>query len=176
MYRTHLQTQDRRLIAGGPKANLHRLLVPLLAFWLLTVAAFGQCQSVLQSGGPIATLRGRVLCSVPWDPDGTGPLGTWLAVGGLHLTRGDQMTPVGLLAHDGARWRGVGFDVDQEVRALAVFNGELVAGGSSMCAATSMRFAARPWEPTTSPQAPVTANDRRRPREPASSAAPASTT
>lgn len=129
-YRTHLEIQPRRVLVASPSMNLRTVLVLLLAVWLWSPVAIGQCNTVLQSGGPIATLRGRVLTSVLWDPDGAGPMPRMLVVGGLHLTGGDQLSPVGLLAHDGVQWRGLGFDIDQQVGALAVFNGELVAAGS----------------------------------------------
>ncbi|MEO6596475.1 MAG: hypothetical protein ABIP94_17120, partial [Planctomycetota bacterium] len=49
--------------------------------------------------------------------------------GGFGLTGGDQTTPVGVIAHDGTGWRGLGFPANGTIRALAVFNGELVVAG-----------------------------------------------
>ncbi|MFO1076790.1 MAG: hypothetical protein U1E73_03590 [Planctomycetota bacterium] len=105
-------------------------LIPMLAMLACTASATGQCGPILVSGGPIATLRGQVLSSVLWDTDGAGPLPPWLVVGGHGLTGGDQATPVALMAHDGTQWRGLGFDNDDFVNALGVYNGELIAGGS----------------------------------------------
>ncbi|MBP8301410.1 MAG: hypothetical protein KA020_13670 [Planctomycetes bacterium] len=113
-----------------PILRCRALLALLLSIWLGSVAAIAQCNTSLQSGGPIATLRGEVGCSVLWDPDGTGPLPTWLVVGGRDLTGGDQPAQgVGLLAFDGAQWRDLGFGANP-VLTLAVFQGELVVGGS----------------------------------------------
>ncbi|MCC7065974.1 MAG: hypothetical protein IT456_24470 [Planctomycetes bacterium] len=127
---THTQDHARRTLMTRVILRCRALLALLLSIWLGCAAAIAQCNSSLQSGGPIATLRGRVYATVLWDPDGPGPLPTWLVAGGEHLTGGDQVTPVAVLAFDGVQWRGIGFLRDQPVYALTVFNGELIAGGS----------------------------------------------
>ncbi len=128
MHYSPLATSPCRRFAAH-KLHLGTLLVLLFAIWLGCPIARAQCNTVLQSGGPIATLRGRVLTSVRWDPDGTGPLPQWLVVGGSNLTGGDQLSPVGLLAYDGTQWRGLGFDVDQLVFSLIVYQGDLIVAG-----------------------------------------------
>lgn len=93
-----------------------------------------QCLTTLDSGGPIATVRGKVEASMLWDPDGSGPLPQWLVVAGTSLIGGDQSTPVGLLVHDGVQWRGLDFDHPGTVYALTIFNGDLVIAGSFVLA------------------------------------------
>jgi hypothetical protein len=101
----------------------------MVMVWLGCSIAIAQCTTSLQSGEPIATLRGEVTCTVPWDPDGNGPLPTWLVAGGRDLTGGDRAAAVGLLAFDGTEWRDIGFGLTGIVFALEVFNGELIVGG-----------------------------------------------
>ncbi|MFO1076788.1 MAG: hypothetical protein U1E73_03580 [Planctomycetota bacterium] len=127
---TQTWTQDRSDRGFAARPTLGGACVLLVAAWTFSCVATGQCNATLQSGGPIAALRGNVLTSVLWDPDGAGPLPQWLVVGGAHLTGGDQASPVGLLAYDGSQWLGLGFDVDQSVIALTVFNGDLIAAGN----------------------------------------------
>lgn len=127
MHTDPLDVPPCRVVAALGR-RLGALFALVLSFCLGSAAAIAQCTTSLQSGGPIATLRGDVVCSVLWDPDGAGPLPTWLVVGGGDLTGGDTSFPVGLLAFDGAQWRDIGFG-DHLVFALAVFNGELVVGG-----------------------------------------------
>lgn len=87
---THSEGHARSTLMTRVILRYRALLALLFTIWLGSVAAIAQCNTSLQSGGPIATLRGEVGCSVLWDPDGTGPLPTWLVVGGRDLTGGDQ--------------------------------------------------------------------------------------
>jgi hypothetical protein len=79
---------------------------------------------------------GRIITGSAWalqafDPDGAGPLGTWLIAGG------SPSGPTGVfagkvIAFDGTSWRNLDSvpAVSGSVAALSVFNGQLVAGGS----------------------------------------------
>lgn len=86
-------------------------------------------RSSLQSGGPIATLRGEVVCTVPWDPEWYGAVAD--VAGGRWSRSHRQHTAarVALLAFDGTQWRDLGFDVAGIVLALEVFHGDLIVGG-----------------------------------------------
>jgi hypothetical protein len=76
--------------------------------------------------------NGAVLAETTWDPDGAGPQPPLLVVSGNFWTAGDA-TAIGIAAWDGQTWRALGNSTGGEiwgVQALAVFNGELIAGGS----------------------------------------------
>lgn len=114
-------------------------LVLLAGMWG-AVAAHAQCPSFDPVAGFPGAANGFTLyspgtvsCAIKWDPDGPGPEGEWLVVGG----RFDFMDGVranGIAAWDGTRWRAFGngltWNQNNEVAALEVYNGELIAGGN----------------------------------------------
>ncbi len=71
----------------------------------------------------------NVRCAVAWDPDGAGSEPERLVVGGFFAIAG--RTPAAMVAMwDGAHWKPLGVaGMSDEVRALAVYNGELYAAG-----------------------------------------------
>lgn len=125
--------------------------------WILSLSAVavGQCVTTLRSGGPIGSVRGTVLTSMLWDPDGAGPLPVGLLVGGLGLVGGDEASGQPLLFHDGTQWRGLGL-TGGLVRALTTFNGELVVGGFGTYSTSTgtgmgvMRWSGSAWLPLAS--------------------------
>jgi hypothetical protein len=62
-----------------------------------------------------------------WDPDGNGPHKELLIVGGFSVA-GD-MVANNIAAWDGNSWQPLGSGINGSVRALTVYNGELIAGG-----------------------------------------------
>ncbi len=90
------------------------------------------CPPAWQPGTPSRLLAGNVDVLRTFDPDGTGPLGTWLIAGGNGIgPRGGPTAP--LRAFDGTAWRSITGDQSSQlgvVKALTVYNGELIAAGS----------------------------------------------
>jgi hypothetical protein len=101
------------------------------------------------SGGPV-----RALAS--FDPDGAGPLPGWLVAGGSFTSAGGG-SAAGVAAWDGSAWRPLGDGLalpggPGQVTALAVFNGELYAGGTfdrsgAVALANLARWTGVSWAP-----------------------------
>jgi hypothetical protein len=105
----------------------------LFAFPALLPLAIAQCNPVPQPGFHVAGVDGSVAAAVAWDPDGPGPLGEHLVVGGFFSMAGGVRAN-GIAAFDpvSRQWRGLG-NLSGRVKALAVLpNGDLVAGGSGV--------------------------------------------
>src|SRR5688500_3499794 len=75
------------------------------------------------------------LCSALYDPDGAGPAPLMLVVGGSVITQAGTGPAANIAAYDGANWSSLGTGVSggsgngASVRALAVYNGALIAAG-----------------------------------------------
>lgn len=111
-----------------------------LALLLFPLACFGfadranaQCvpQWVFGPDQGLPGLNGAVWCSLPWDPDGNGPMPQLLVVGGTFSIAGEAVTR-NVAAWDGSSWHALGQigDSNSTIYALAQLNGELFAGGS----------------------------------------------
>lgn len=94
------------------------------------VGGFGQV-----AGQGLPGVNGTVYAMVEWDPDGAGPEGTWLVVGGTFTVAGDVMAR-NIAAWDGSRWRAMGAGLAAAenlggggVTDLCVFNGQVYASG-----------------------------------------------
>ncbi|HEX2838479.1 MAG TPA: hypothetical protein VHN77_10160 [Phycisphaerales bacterium] len=121
---------------------VHGMAGAALAVLAVGGAAMGQCSGTLEAGGfPGVVVSqgaaqytvGQVMCSVRWDPDGAGPEPSWLVVGGV-FNRVDGVTTVNIAGWDGARWHAIGAGLgasplSEPVMSLAVWNGQLIAGG-----------------------------------------------
>ncbi|MBL8726443.1 MAG: hypothetical protein JNK49_20540 [Planctomycetes bacterium] len=106
------------------------LLPTLLAAALVAGAAPAQCTPTFLPQQALSGVQGIVRAAVSWDPDGAGPRGPVLVLGGLFDVAGDLAT-TGIVAYDFAdgRWSAFG-DGLAAVSALVVLpNGDLVAGG-----------------------------------------------
>ncbi len=97
---------------------------------LLALPAIAQCSLASGPGDPVSTPRGKVQCSVLWDPDGAGPAPVALVVGGT-FTVGSGGTQVAMW--DGSEWASLGQIVPSTngVGVLTVWNGDLVAAVGS---------------------------------------------
>lgn len=100
-------------------------------------SARGQCEYEWKPGGSVPGIDGVVSTTIHFDPDGGGPLPDMLVVGGTF--RAANRTLVNnIAAWDGAVWHAFGSGIlgpavlgsDTNVRALAIYNGELIAGGN----------------------------------------------
>ena len=115
-------------------------------------AARAQCDPVWGSANPRPELTGSGSCSVLWDPDGPGPAATQLVVGGSGLVGGTQSTSAKVMVFDGARWTALGGDgpgTSGTVRALVVWNGQLIAGGTFLGAGVNnlAAWSGSVWQP-----------------------------
>ncbi len=105
-----------------------RLTIGLIAVQgaALTPHAGAQCDAWLR---PAFDFNGSIMAATSWDPDGAGPEPAWLVVGGDF--RAEGATPLEhVAAWDGKVWRALGGGLQGNVRALAVFQGELYAAGA----------------------------------------------
>lgn len=83
-----------------------------------------------------------------WDPDGAGPAGELLIVGGSFSTAGG-VPAANIAAFDGDAWAPLGEGVNRVPRAYAVFQGDLiVAGEFSTAGGLAVNYVAR-WDGTS---------------------------
>lgn len=95
------------------------------------VSASGQCNPPLVYGSLSDGMGGPSggMSLVAWDPDGAGPQPQQLVSAGA-FTRVGSQNIARVAIYDGARWSQVGNGLNQVANAAAVFNGQLVVGGS----------------------------------------------
>ncbi len=112
-----------------------------------------QCNEVvMQSAFPgVVSTSGTavVRTAVEWDPDGAGPLPTWLVIGGRFGFAGTVVSR-GVAAWDGEHWHAM--DLPTEVAspdafALEVANGQLYVGGVFPGVSSLLRWNGSTWEP-----------------------------
>ncbi|MBX3402610.1 MAG: immunoglobulin domain-containing protein [Phycisphaeraceae bacterium] len=100
---------------------------------VLVSHAHAQCEGEWLPGMGIPGINGEVDCLLSWDPDGDGPLGNLIVVGG-RFTFAGEIAAENIAAWDGERWHpfGAGLRNAQQggrVLALMVHEGHLIAGG-----------------------------------------------
>jgi trimeric autotransporter adhesin len=113
-----------------------RFPAALLAFAALFPAAtaFAQCPD--WKTGPLDNTsvdgaNGAVYCSYYWDPDGGGPLPTYLVVGGAFTSiQGVAANHIAMRDPYSGQWQALGAGVGTVPLALTVWNGKLVVGGT----------------------------------------------
>lgn len=98
----------------------------LIAVCVASTAAFGQCEENWQQIGPgVGRLVDDPLDAVVYD-FGDGPR---LVIGGDFTLRAGAMTATNLVVWDGRCWSSLNGRLNGPVRALAVFEGSLIAAG-----------------------------------------------
>ncbi len=116
-------------------SNRSRILTAALLALAAGSAATAQCNPTWNTPAGELTypegVNGNVLCSVVWDPDGSGPLSPCLVVGGSFdsaITSGFNH----IAMWDGSGWKPLHIGIAGDVRALTVDTSDnsLVAGGS----------------------------------------------
>ena len=96
--------------------------------------AFSQCAD--WRTGPLDNTsvdgaNGGVYCSYYWDPDGAGPLPTYLVVGGNFTSiQGVAANHIAMRDPYTGQWQALGAGVGTVPLALTVWNGKLVVGGT----------------------------------------------
>ena len=134
----------------SPRRSSLLLVGALLAHCVSSTCWAQGCESEWLPGLPSQAIYGSIETLLPFDPDGAGPLGSWLVAGGLGLAPIGMPTN-GLLAFDGTRWRGLpgSSTPGVYVKALTVFNNQLIAAGrfSSIGGVTANNIAR--WDGTT---------------------------
>lgn len=115
--------------------------------------ALSQCQPTIDSNGGFAGANDDVHTLSWWDPDGTGPMGEHLVVGGSFTTIG-TINDNGVALYDPATstWSSIG-NCDGSIFSAAVaLNGDLLVGGQfqsidGVAAANIARFDGTTWSP-----------------------------
>lgn len=117
--------------------------------WLIAMVSGAQCGYEWRD---IGFVDGDINAMLQWDPDGAGPKGPVLVVGGVFNT------VAGVSAHkvacfDGSSWRAMpGLLSGGVVNAITVWNGDLIIGGSftlsgSAETTSTARWTGTGWEP-----------------------------
>lgn len=123
---------------------MHHLLTIFAALAAAPLAFAQPCPGEWQPGEGTAGINGTVWASTAWDPDGDGPLPTLLVVGGTFTIAGKTAVN-NIAAWNGSDWLALG-SINGQVRALTVFNGELVAsGGPTPASSTVLRWTGSQW-------------------------------
>lgn len=104
-----------------------------LAIAALGALAVAQCDPIVQPGLGVPGVVGTVETTLVWDPDGPGPLGEHLVLGGNFSLAGTVVANgIALFDPASGQWTALG-NLSGQVSALAAMtNGDLVAAGSSM--------------------------------------------
>ena len=120
----------------------------------LASPALAQCKPTwTPDAGFLPVDSGQVFAMVTWDHDGPGGDEPWVVVGGSFLEV-DGIPCQNVAAWDGKAWRSLGSGLPPRVETLAVYNGELFAGGDRSptldgSGAAMMRFDGEDWTPLT---------------------------
>jgi hypothetical protein len=94
---------------------------------LVTTAAMATEYEWLPSEGTPG-VGGPVFATATWGPDGPGPASELLIAGGGFASAGGVACNC-IARWDGSAWQPLGSGMNNEVYALTVYNGELIAGG-----------------------------------------------
>jgi trimeric autotransporter adhesin len=123
------------------------VVLGFLSVLLAVHTAAAQCDPVVQPGAAVAGVFGSVDATVAWDPDGTGPLGEHLVVGGNFTIAGAvRASGIALFDPVTSQWSQLG-NLTGRVMALAVLpNGDLVAGGRSLRIGTVDAHCVARWD------------------------------
>lgn len=148
----HNSMIGERRIVGAEAHSARGGAVVCLGLLLWAHPARAQCDPQWLPGDSVRGVYGQVMASVSWDPDGAGPEPELLVIGGLFTMAGD-IPVTNVAAWDGTQWRALGAGLTQEdplatpypyVRALTVYEGELIAGGNfTLSGSTPVRRIAR---------------------------------
>lgn len=82
----------------------------------------------LLPGQPVLGTNSNVYATTTWDPDGSGPAPEILIAAGEFTAAGDVRCNY-IARWNNSVWRPLGSGMNDNVHGLAVFDGELIAGG-----------------------------------------------
>jgi hypothetical protein len=125
-----------KFLDGPPPTPATGFLGAIALAALLFVPAESRAQCPDWLAGPLGYqstngTNGWVYASTMWDPDGGGPLDPRLVVGGsFSEIEGVPAENIAVRNPSTGRWQALGAGVPTGVNALAVYDGQLVAGGA----------------------------------------------
>jgi hypothetical protein len=120
--------------------------VALIA-WLASVQiAVAQCRGWSALDGPPRPFGPSVRALVTWDPDGPGASPEVLVVAGEFSTIGG-IAADGIATWNGVSWQPLGAGLGHWIKALCVFNGELIAGTLGGTVPSIARWDGSSWIP-----------------------------
>ncbi|MEZ6038543.1 MAG: hypothetical protein R3F29_13765 [Planctomycetota bacterium] len=114
-------------------------------------AAVAQCDPTWLPGDGVPGANGDVLATLAWDPDGPGPAGEVIVVGGDFTMAGDLSADrIATYEPTSGTWQALGGGADNLVRAFVEMpNGDLVAAGAfTHIGGVAAGYVAR-WDGTT---------------------------
>lgn len=144
------------------RANLWRWVGVMLTIWCAGAASAQTCgRWLFGPGQERGDLNGAIAAMAKWDPDGPGPQGEWLVIGGS-FTRyggsGSTVAPCGpVVAWDGGVYRTFGSPAlltSGSVSAIGTFQGDLYIAARN--AGGVLRWNGTAWTVVGTLQGPVT--------------------
>jgi hypothetical protein len=115
----------------------------VLAILLLSSFAFGDCEPNWKPGNGPQGVSDYVMTLINWDPDGNGPQQEQLVASGRFTSAGG-VAANRIATWDGNTWNPLGSGLSIYARSLAIYNGELIAGGNFPGA---LRWNGSVWQP-----------------------------
>ena len=113
----------------------------------MTSPCFPQCEFGWKSEPAMSVLNGTVYAATIWGPNTVEPQPKMLVVAG-QFTLAGSTTVNRIAAWDGNSWQPLGSGVGNTVRALTVYNGDLIAAGEFTTAGGSTRYRIAKWDGT----------------------------
>lgn len=125
------------------------LIATASVIFFVTGSAIGQCGRWLSGGveNIAPNTDDSIYAMTVWDPDGPGPKPEMLVVAGKLSVLGSPGVST-IAAWDGIAWHGFGNGSFAPIRALTVYNGELIAGGDYSTNQPSHLAVLRRWDGT----------------------------
>jgi trimeric autotransporter adhesin len=128
-------------------AETRSALLAAIAAVTLAPACVAQCAPPQWSAAnAYPGVDGKIVCSTLWDPDGPGPAGPALTIGGNFNVAGFDSAD-NVAYWDGAKWHGLGTtQLLGDVPALAVLNGDLYAANITFTGSGVGRWNGSSWQ------------------------------
>ena len=123
------------------------LLIGSIALSVVTTLP-AQCNTYIAPSDGLPGINGVVHATAAWDPDGSGPLGERLVVGGLFTAAGGvSARNLAMFDPQAGTWSPLGGGCNERVYALGVLpNGHLVVGGAFTLVGSTAAAAIARWD------------------------------